>query len=519
MSESAKKSLVVFTYVVLTVSTLLVFLQVRNFDFLNYDDDCYVYENLHVLNGLVPDSITWAFTTVYYGYWQPLTWLSLMLDCQLFGPDPGWFHLTNVLLHLASTLLLFTVFRRMTGSLWPSAFVAAAFALHPMHVESVAWISERKDVLSTFFLMLTLAAYVGYVKRPSIFRYLITLALFAIGLLAKPMLVTLPFLLLLLDYWPLNRLMAQTAATDGSRGGRSAAAADKHSDIGCLTEKIPFFVLSAVSSVITFLTQQAGAVIIDVQAIPMNDRIANAFFSYAAYIGKMFWPQGLTIHYPLSVIDSITLGQFVLYALLLVGVSFLALRFWRTRKYLLVGWFWFVGTLLPVIGFVQFTWTSSADRFTYIPYIGLFIMIAWGLPELLSKWPQRKIALGLSMVIVLTTLGILAHRQVSYWQNSLILFSHAVEVTQGNYVAYNNLGLAYEDIGRSTEAIENFSQAIRIHPALAEAHTNLGNVYSRLGRQQEAMDAYHHKGPAGLRRSSLRSRQRTQVTGQMRRSS
>jgi Flp pilus assembly protein TadD len=479
MSESAKKPLVIFTYFVLVLSTLLVFWQVGNFDFINYDDDCYVYENPHVLSGLTPDSITWAFTTCYYGYWQPLTWLSLMMDCQLFGPAPGWFHLVSLFLHLASTLLLFAVLKKMTGSLWPSAFVAAAFALHPMHVESVAWISERKDVLSTFFLMLTLAAYVGYVKRPSVFRYLITLAFFVIGLLAKPMLVTLPFLLLLLDYWPLNRLDSHGHKHDGRK-----------ILYRMLIEKIPFFILAVVSGIITFLTQQAGAVIIDVKAIPMKDRIANVFFSYATYMGKMFWPQGLTLHYPLSAISTITPGRFVLCVLLLAGVSFLAIRFWRTRKYLLVGWFWFVGMLLPVIGFVQFTWTPYADRFTYIPYIGLFIMVAWGLPELLAKWTQRKIALGISMIIVLTTLGMCSHRQVSYWSDSFTLFSHAVEVTQDNYVAYNDLGLACDDRGRSTEAIECFSKAISIMPDFAEAHMNLGNVYGKLGRSAEAIDAY-----------------------------
>ena len=435
MPEQVKKSLVLSIYFALAVSTLLVFWQVRDFDFIDYDDDLYVYKNQHVLNGLTADGVIWAFTTNRSANWHPLTWLSLMLDCQLFGPGPGRIHLINVLLHLANTLLLFAVLKKMTGSLWPSAFVAAAFALHPMHVESVAWIAERKDVLSTFFFLLTLAAYAGYVKRPSVYRYMLSLVLFAVGLMAKPMLVTLPFVLLLLDYWPLNRLMAQTAATSSHRGGKSVPAADKYLTLyRIIIEKIPFFVLSAVSSVITFSVQQSSGAVADINILPLQNRVANAFLSYAKYIGKMFWPQDLAVFYPLNAVGSISLWQFVLYALLLVGVTFLVLRFCGTRKYLLVGWFWFVGTLVPVIGFVQVGSQAFADRYTYIPYIGLFIMIAWGLPELLSKWPYRKFALGISAVIALTAFGICAHQQVIYWNNSIALFSHALEVTQNNYL-------------------------------------------------------------------------------------
>ena len=509
-----KKFLVIFVYSVLTLSTLLVFWQVSKFDFVNYDDNGYVYENLHVLNGLTTDNIIWAFTTCCLGYWQPLTWLSLILNCQLFGPEPGWFHLVNVFLHLANTLLLFAVLKKMTGSLWPSAFVAAAFALHPMHVESVAWIAERKDVLSALFWMLTLLAYVSYVKRPAALRYLVTITIFAFGLMAKPMLVTLPFVLLLLDYWPLNRFTAEFAEKKNEINSACSAVRPGRR---LLIEKIPFFVLSAVSSVITFLTQQAGGVIVDTKTIPLTNRVGNVFLSYAAYMGKMFWPQNLAVHYPFNAGGSVALGQFLPYALLLVGVSFLVLVFWRTRKYLLVGWFWFVGTLIPVIGLVQFTGSSYADRFTYIPYIGLFIMIAWGLSQLLSKWPQRKIALGSLVVIVLTTLGISAHQQVSYWSNSIALFSHALEVTQNNDVAYNNRGFAYLKLGRSQEAIEDCSQAIRIKSDFVEAHSNRGAAYIDLGRCQEAIedcsqaikikpdfaDAYSNRGAAYIKLDRL----------------
>ena len=474
MLEFAKRNVIVSVYFVLILSTFLVFWQVRNFDFVNYDDGKYVYENPHVLNGLTGNGIIRAFTTPHVGNWLPLTWLSFMLDCQLFGKNPGCMHLINLLLHLVNTLLLFAVLRKMTGSLWPSAFVAAAFALHPMHVESVAWITERKDVLSTLFLLLTLAAYAGYVKRRGLFRYLLTILLFVLGLLAKPMLVTLPFVLFLLDYWPLNRF-------DSPKSERLYR---------IIIEKIPFFALAAVSSVITFFAQKSSGALTYLSVFPLHSRVANAFSSYAKYIGKMFWPKDLAVFYPFDVRTIQSRQVVVLCTLLMVVVSVLAVRFGRKQKYLFVGWFWFVGTLFPVIGLVQSGAQSLADRYTYIPYIGLFIMIAWGLPELFSKWPQRKIALGLSMVIVLTTLGICSYRQVSFWNNSLTLFSHTVKVTQNNYIAYNNLGAAYNSLGCYQDAIEAYKQAIKIEPDYTKAYINLGAACNSLGRYQDAVETY-----------------------------
>ena len=479
MLEFAKRNAIVFIYSALILSTLLVFRQVSNFDFIKYDDHLYVYENPHVLNGLTRDGVIWAFTTNRSSNWLPLTWLSHMLDCQLFGANPGRMHLMNLILHLANTLLLFAVFRKMTGALWPSAFVAAAFAIHPMHVESVAWIAERKDVLSTLFLLLTLAAYVSYVKNRGMARYALTLLLFALGLLAKPMLVTLPFLLLLLDYWPLERIRRQ----------RIEGTSQKVSAVRLIAEKVPLFALSAVSSVITFLAQRGGGSVIGINALPLGYRIANVFLSYARYTGKLFWPQNLAVFYPFDV-DRFAFWQVAMCILLLLVISIFVISFGRNRKYLPVGWFWFVGTLVPVIGFVQVGLQGLADRYTYIPYIGLFIIIAWGLPELLSKWPQRKIALGLSMVIVLTALGICTHRQVSFWDNSFTLFSHAIEVTQNNYIVHNNLGVAYDKLGRYQEAIESYKQAIRIEPDYADAHNNLGITYGKLGRWQDAIESY-----------------------------
>ncbi len=491
MLEFAKRNVIVSIYSALILSTLLVFRQVRNFGFTNYDDDQYVSKNLHVLNGLTQDGIIWAFTTPHVGNWLPLTWLSFMLDCQLFGPNPGWMHLVNLLLHIANTLLLFAVLRKMTGALWPSAFVAALFALHPLHVESVAWITERKDVLSTLFLMLTLAAYVSYVRHRSLVRYLLTVLLFILGLLAKPMLVTLPFLLLLLDYWPLKRFSIFNFQLPIEKNPKSKIQNLKfaQSFLHLIIEKIPFLVLSAVSSVITFFVQQSSGAVADINILLLHSRVANAFLSYATYIGKMFWPQNLAVFYPF---DARTIGpwQVMLCALLLIVVSVLAIRFGRRQKYLFVGWLWFVITLIPVIGLVQSGAQSLADRYTYIPYIGLFIMIAWGLPELLSKWPYRKFALGIAAVLVLTAMGIGTYRQVGYWKNSFTLFTHTIEVTQNNYLAHYNRGDTYVELGRWQDAIEAYKQAIRIKPDYAEAHNNRGVIYDKLGRYQEAIEDF-----------------------------
>ncbi|MBM4104025.1 MAG: tetratricopeptide repeat protein [Planctomycetes bacterium] len=490
MSESLKKPALIFICFALTASTLLVFWQVRNFDFVNHDDDIYVYKNPHVLNGLTFEGVISAFTSGHAANWHPLTWLSLMLDCQLFGPNPGRMHIVNVVLHLANTLLLFAVLRKMTGSLWPSAFVAAAFALHPMHVESVAWITERKDVLSTLFLLLTLAAYAGYVKRPSVFKYIVSLILLALGLMAKPMLVTLPIVLLLLDYWPLNRLDSLPAKASDRQPRKPALSPDRRAIwYRVLIEKIPFFVLTAVSSGITFIVQRAGGAMEYSKAPALQDRAANAFLSYAKYIGKMFWPQNLAVFYPFDA-DGFPFWQIALCAILVLGISVFVIRFGQTRKYLPVGWFWFVITLIPVIGLVQVGEQSCADRYTYIPYIGLFVMIAWGLPELLSKWPYRNAALGVTAALVLTALGLVAYRQTGYWNNSIALFSHTLDVTQNNYVAYNGLGAAYSNLGRWQEAIEVLGKAIRIEPDYGEAYTNLGDSYKGLGRWQEAIEAY-----------------------------
>jgi tetratricopeptide (TPR) repeat protein len=471
MSETAKKPLVVFMYVVLVLSTMAVYWQVRNFDFVNYDDNDYVYENPDISNGLSYDSFIRAFTIPHVGNWLPLTWLSFILDCQLFGLNPGRMHVVNLLFHIANTLLLFTLLKKMTGSLWPSAFVAAAFALHPMHVESVAWITERKDVLSCFFLLLTLAAYTSYIKRPTAVRYIGTLALFELGLLAKPMLVTLPLLLLLLDYWPLGRI-----DTRGMLYRR-------------IVEKTPFFVLSAISGAVTFFVQKGGGSVADVNIVDFPYRAANAFVSYAKYIGKLFWPYDLALFYPLD-IRTIQLWQAAACALLLAGITIFMLCFCRTRKYMIVGWLWFIIALIPVIGLIQSGAQAMADRYTYISYTGLFILVAWVVPELLSKLPYGRSIIGISAAIALMAMGITSHKQASYWKDSFTLFSHAIEVTPNSYVAYNNRGDSYIKRGRLQEAMADFSRSIELRPDNAVAYNNRGFIYGQLGRWQEAMEAY-----------------------------
>jgi cytochrome c-type biogenesis protein CcmH/NrfG len=490
MPEFSKKNIIICVYSVLILSTLLVFWQVRNFNFLGYDDNSYVYENPFVLNGLTKNSVIWAFTTTYSANWHPLTWLSHMFDCQFFDKNPGRMHLVNLFLHLANTLLLFTVFRKMTGKLWQSAFVAAAFALHPMHVESVAWISERKDVLSTLFWLLTMYAYVRYVEigadfqpaqtRPGLsrtklrkwFSYVAALVFFALGLMSKSMLVTLPFVLLLLDYWPLNKIRNPLSKIRN-----------------LLLEKIPFFVLAGLSCVITFLAQRSGSAIAGAGILSLIDRIANAFLSYARYLGKLFVPKNLAVFYPFDS-SAIQTWQVVMCVLLLIVITILVIYFGRNRKYLPVGWFWYVGTLVPVIGFVQVGAQAYADRYTYIPYTGLFIMLAWDLPEILTKWQYRKFALNISTALVLAVLGMVSYRQVGYWKNNYTLFLHAVEATNDNAVAYNNLGNACLEFGRYQDAVESLKQALKIKPGFVNAYLGLGMAYVNLGKYQDAIEAY-----------------------------
>jgi tetratricopeptide (TPR) repeat protein len=460
----------------LTFTTAAVFYQVCTYDFTNYDDPKYIFENPNIQAGITPKAIKWAFTTDYASNWHPLTWLSHMLDWQLFGPKPWGHHLTNLIFHIANTLLLFIVLKQMTQKLWQSAFVAALFALHPLHVESVAWVTERKDVLSTFFWMLTMWAYVRFVSRPKITSYLLVLVFFALGLMSKPMLVTLPFVLLLLDYWPLNRLNL-----------KSGKAGSKYSLPYLLIEKVPLFAMTLVSCVATFIIQREGGAMVP---FTLQVRVSNALVSYVEYIGKMIWPSRLAMFYP-HLGKNILILHIVISVVLLLAVTILILRFAKSRRYLVTGWLWYLGTLVPVIGLVQVGEQALADRYTYIPLTGLFIIIAWGLPELLGKWQYQKIALWMSSLIVLSALAIFTYLQQQYWKNTLTLCEHALRVTDNNYQAHFCIAYTLLEQDRIEEAIQHSTEAFRINPNNTNVITMLGAALHRAGRIDEAI--YYYK--------------------------
>jgi len=469
---------VFFVCGVLIVTTLVVYWGWWQFDFVNIDDNEYVTENLGVIGGVNWEGVKWVFTKSCAGNWHPLTGLSHMLDCELYGLKPAGHHFTNILFHIANSLLLFWVFWRMTGNLWPSAFVAALFALHPLHVESVAWVSERKDVLSTFFWLLTMLAYLGYVRRPRLGMYILALLAFAAGFMAKPMLVTLPFVLLLLDFWPLDRMQLGQVGSP-----------EKKSIITLVKEKIPFFVLTGVFCVITVFAQQGDEAVKDFSMLPLKYRIGNGIISYFAYIWKMFVPVNLSVYYPHPG-DGLQWNRVVLAGLLLTAIFALIIIRGRRRGWLIVGWLWYVGTLVPVIGLIQVGTQAMADRYTYVPLIGLFIIVAWALSELAAKWRYRKIALGVSCAVVLAVLMICARQQVGYWRNSITLFEQAIAATGDNYRAQYNLASAYAKIGRIDKAVEHNAEAVRLEPTSPEAHYNLGVQLFKQGKTDVAVTHY-----------------------------
>jgi protein O-mannosyl-transferase len=458
----------------LCIATFVPYWQVRHFDFINYDDNGYIYENPNVRAGFTTKSIAWSFSmSGYEANWHPLTWLSHILDIQLFGLKAGRHHLTNVFFHCINAVLLFLLLRLMTGAVWKSAFVAALFALHPMHVESVAWVAERKDVLSTLFWIATTFAYVWYVRRCGARRYLLVVFLFALGLMAKPMLVTLPCTLLLLDFWPLRRMEKRK----GSFPIRSL-----------LLEKTPLFFLVALSSVITFVAQQKGGSVLSLERLPFEIRIANAIVSFGTYLWKMIYPINLACIYPGSA--AVAWGEVGVSLLCMGIITAISLKTVRYMPFLLVGWLWYLGTLIPVIGIVQVGEQAMADRYTYIPYIGMFIMIAWGIPELLSRLPHKKIVLSLAAAAVVVTMTAITFRQIRYWKNSIALFEHAIAITKNNYGAHNNLGLGLDQQGKIDEAITHFTEALRVDPNYTFAHCNLGNLLFKKGRIDEAIHHY-----------------------------
>lgn len=458
----------------LTIATLAVYWQVQYHDFVNYDDLWYV-GNPIVRNGLSWEGFRWAFQSTMATNWHPMTWLSHMLDFQLFGKQPSGHHLTNLFFHLASTLLLFLTLKEMTSAYWRSALVAAMFALHPLHVESVAWVAERKDVLSAFFWFLTLAVYVDYLKRPAKGKYLAALFFYILGLMAKPMLVTLPFVLVLLDFWPLRRI--------------PSAGIERHriwlAIRPLLLEKIPFFACSLLSSVITYYVQQKGGAVGSLQIVPMSVRITNAFISYAEYLDKTLWPRELAVFYPYP--DTILLSKALGAALIVLFISVFAIYSIRRIPYLFVGWFWYLGTLIPVIGLVQVGIQASADRYTYLPLIGIFLILSWGVVEVSRRLPCRRIILSVCALLLFVHWSFTSWCQVSYWKNDISLFEHALSVTRDNAVAHNNLGGSLGKAGRHDEAMQHLQEALRINPSFSYAINNVGIQLMRRGQSEEAI--------------------------------
>jgi len=475
----------------LFLATVVVYFQVSRFPLISFDDNQGLIGNPQVHYGLSWSGVAWAFTSAYASNWFPLTWLSHMLDFQLFGADAGWHHLTNVLIHAVSSVLLFLLMKRMTGRMWESAFVAFVFALHPLHVESVAWVSERKDVLFAFFWFLTTWLYLDFIEQRTARRYLLMVLAFCLGLMSKQMIVTLPFTLLLLDAWPLKRTGWKTL----------------------LLEKVPLVALSFAASAVAFLAQKRGGAVQSLDAIPLASRAANAGVSYVLYLANFVWPVNLAFFYPYP--SRMAVWEISLAVLAIASVSALVLLAYRTRPYLAIGWFWYLGTLAPVIGLIQVGHQARADRYTYVPLIGISIMTAWACAEL-NKGLVKFLAITACAVWTAMTFV-----QISYWKDSAALYSHAIAVTDGNYLAHLNLGVdmaaqgdyqkalrelytsieenpdqaharnslggVLYNVGRKDEAIEEFIQAIRLEPQDAEPHSNLGNALVDAGRPDDAI--------------------------------
>ncbi|MGA2171915.1 MAG: tetratricopeptide repeat protein [Sedimentisphaerales bacterium] len=479
MSQTLNKySLRVLICLVLALATFAVYRQVRNNDFIDFDDDLYVTANDNIQKGPTLETVKWSFTTTHAYNWHPLTWLSHSLDCRCFGLNPAGHHLTSLAFHVANTILLFLVFLQMTGFLWRSAFVAALFALHPLHVESVAWVAERKDVLSTFFWLLTMWLYVRYTKRPGFITYLPIVLAFALGLMAKQMLVTLPFVMLLLDYWPLNRF------------GRQQGGGKTNNVFRCFIEKIPLLVLSFIAALIVLYVQSKATLVRSALQIPIAPRLANALLAYAEYIIKMFYPLNLGVLYPFPLTNP-PLWQVLTAGLLLLCATIAVFRFSRNRRWLIVGWLWYLGTLVPVIGIVQVGLQAMADRYTYVPLIGLFLIIAWGGAELTEKLIYRNVVLSISAVIILISLSVISYRQVSYWKDSITLFKHTAAVTKDNDIMHFNLGRLLLKQGDTGQAIYHWTEAVRIKPDQPTIHRGLAVLFTRQGDINRAI--YHYR--------------------------
>lgn len=484
--EAPKDSALQKTFLIcaaLAVFTCLLYSPVRGHPFVNYDDDSYVTENAHVQAGLSGETIAWAITSTEHDNWHPVTWLSHALDCDLFGVHPGAMHVVNVLIHALNVVLIFLLLQWAIGFTGRSLLVAALFAVHPINVESVAWIAERKNVLSTLFLLLTIGAYGWYARKPSVQRYLAVASLFALALMAKPMVVTLPCALLLLDFWPLNRVAGWTPESNDIPQVSFSRLA---------LEKLPLLALSAGDALLTMLAQRKGGAIH--LFLPFGVRLENAVYAYAKYIWNAFWPARLAVFYPHPAY-SLTRLQLTLASLFLIAVSALVWQF-RSRRYLVVGWFWYLGTLVPVIGLVQVGDQAMADRYAYVPLLGIFLMVVWGLADLadsrqIGTRPRTPVS-----AVCLVILIVLSWRQIGYWRSNQVLWAHTVESTGDNVYAEINLGATLLQAGRADLALPHFENAARINPKDPGTHLNMGATYASFGRNQEAIAQYKLALPA-----------------------
>jgi len=477
--------------VLLVLATFAIYSQIQDHEFINFDDDLYITNNLNVQAGLTSESVEWAFTTFTLGNWFPVTWFSHMLDYQLYGLHAKGHHLTSLFFHITNSLLLFLILFRMTGAIWQSAFVAAIFAFHPLNVESVSWAAERKNVLSALFWLLTMWAYIHYAAKPTIKSYGLVFLFFTLGLMSKPMLVTLPFVLLLLDYWPLRRLKFGQERESNEVLEKNIA--KKSEVLQLVLEKIPLFLLTTGLSIITFIAQKSLGAMNYAESLTFSTSVTNAMVSYLEYLGKIIWPRGLSILYPHPG-NTLAVWKGILCGIALVGITIISIRLIRKAPYFAVGWFWYLGTLVPVIGIVQVGGQAMADRYTYIPLIGIFIIVAWGVPELISKWHYKEKVLSISVGIIIFTLLITTWRQVSHWKNSITIFKHAIRVTDKKHptfaIAYNNLGIVLFAKQKNEEAISHYKMALELNPDSAVAHNNLGIALFTKQKNEEAISHY-----------------------------
>jgi cytochrome c-type biogenesis protein CcmH/NrfG len=502
-----RKRLIILACVSLAIGTAVVYSRVRSAEFVNFDDQNYVGENAHVQAGLTWKTFTWALQSTEWDNWHPLTWLSHALDCQLYGLNPAGHHLTNVLLHILNVLLLFLLLTRATAAPGRSLLVAALFALHPFNVESVAWVAERKNVLSTLFFLLALGAYGWYAMKPNLRRYSLVAALFVLGLAAKPMVITLPFVLLLLDYWPLRRTEKPGQPVAPRPKGRKKTPGQTDVLVSnaafslpstpwsrLILEKVPLLVLSCGSAVITVLAQKTGGAVRSLEVFSFSVRLQNALYAYAMYVWKAFWPTRLAVLYPHPG-PTLTALQLGFAAVFLVAVSVLVWQMRRTRPYLVTGWLWYLGTLVPVIGLIQVGQQAMADRYAYVPLIGIFVMLVWGADDWADSKKINLPARVAAAAIILIGLSILTWRQIAYWQDSDALWSHAVALTENNLFAEDNVGKSLLRQGRPQDALPHLQNAVRIDPRDPTRRINFASGLAQSGRSQDALREYENAIP------------------------